>query len=364
MTRQQIYQSVYKVSQSRGSGSCFYVKDYHLFVTNSHVVEGFRQVAIEDHYRNRFPARVVFANPAMDIALLQAEGDFTELCGLSLAKTEAHIGDKIRVAGYPFGMPFTLTEGTVSAPRQYMDGFCHIQTDAAVNPGNSGGPMLNEKNEVIAVTTSKFTNADNMGFGIPVSFLLPILESSNSFTADQLNLQCSCCESIIAEDEGHCPACGNKMPFYLFNERQQTELALYCEQAIEEMGINPLLARTGHESWTFHCGKSEIRLFVYQQSFLICTSPINTLPKKDFGPLMKYLLTAPDTEPYQLGLDGNQIFLSYRLHLSDVLADHDHLIRQKISAMAFRADEIANYLHDTFGCGFPQYTKQNTFSDK
>ena len=57
-----------------------------------------------------------------------------------------------------------------------MDGYYQLQTDAAVNPGNSGGPMLNEKGEVIAITTSKFTNADNMGFGIPVTALRELLE--------------------------------------------------------------------------------------------------------------------------------------------------------------------------------------------
>ncbi len=356
----QPYQSVYKVTQSRGSGSCFYVKDYHLFVTNSHVVEGFREVAIEDHHRNRFPAKVIFANPALDIALLQAEGHFKDLYGLSLAHEEACIGGKIRVAGYPFGMPFTLTEGTVSAPQQYMDGFYHIQTDAAVNPGNSGGPMLNEKDEVVAITTSKFTNADNMGFGIPVASLYPILEKSGNLDRERLSLQCSCCDAIIPEDEEYCPHCGNRLPFYLFNERRQTELAVYCEQAIEAMGVNPLLARIGDESWTFHCGQSEIRLFVYQQSFLFCTSPINILPKKNFGPLMNYLLTAQDIAPYQLGLDGNQIFLSYRLHLSDVLADKESHLQQKITGMALRADELAHYLAETFGCSFPPCTRRQT----
>lgn len=97
-----IYHSIYKVSQARGSGSCFYLKDYNLFVTNSHVVEGFRQVALEDHHRNRYPARVILAHPALDVAFLKAESDFFFLPDLPLAKEEAAIGSKIRVAGYPF----------------------------------------------------------------------------------------------------------------------------------------------------------------------------------------------------------------------------------------------------------------------
>lgn len=354
---EQIYQSIYKVSQARGSGSCFYLKDYNLFVTNSHVVEGFRQVALEDHHRNRYPAKVVLANPDLDVALLKAESDFSFLPALQLASEEAAIGSKIRVAGYPFGMPFTVTEGTVSSPHQYMDGYYHLQTDAAVNPGNSGGPMLNEKGEVIAVTTSKFTNADNMGFGIPIPTLLPLLEKSRNLNPEYLNLQCSCCDEIITEEEDYCPSCGNKIPFYLFNERPLTDIAVYCEKAIEDMGVNPLLARRGHENWTFHRDKSEIRIFIYQQSFLFCTSPINTLPKKNFGPLLNYLLTVPDLGPYQIGLNGNQIFLSYRIHLSDILADTDRIIQKNITEMASRADQLSGYLAETYGCGFPPCTR-------
>lgn len=354
-----IYHSIYKVSQARGSGSCFYLKDYNLFVTNSHVVEGFRQVALEDHHRNRYPARVILAHPALDVAFLKAESDFSFLPDLPLAKEEAAIGSKIRVAGYPFGMPFTLTEGTVSSPHQYMDGYYQLQTDAAVNPGNSGGPMLNEKGEVIAITTSKFTNADNMGFGIPIHTLFPLLEKSRNLNLEYLSIQCSCCDEIITEEEDYCPCCGNKIPFYLFHERPLTDIAVYCEKAIEDMGVNPLLTRIGQENWTFHSGKSEIRMFIYQQSFLFCTSPINTLPKKNFGPLLHYLLTVPDLAPYQIGLNGNQIFLSYRIHLSDVLSDTDRIIQKNITQMAARADELADYLAETYGCGFPPCTRSD-----
>lgn len=351
-----LYQAVCKVSQSRGTGSCFYLKNYGLFVTNSHVVEGFREVALEDRQRNRYPAKVVFANPDLDIAFLKAEGNFSSWPQLILAREEPVIGDKIRVAGYPFGIPFTVTEGTVSSPRQFMDGHYRIQTDAAVNPGNSGGPMFNEKDEVIAITTSKFTNADNIGFGIPVNCLRPLLEQNLSLTGNRLYLQCSCCDTVCTEEE-YCPSCGNKLPFYLYHERPLTDLAVYCEKAIREMGINPVLARTGHESWTFHQGISEIHMFVYRQSFLFCTSPINVLPKKNFGPLFDYMTAYSSTSPYQLGLDGNRIFLSYRVHLTDIAADTEQIVFDNIKEMPQQADRLAHYFHDTFGCCFPECSR-------
>ena len=79
MEQNNIYKTVFKVTHSGGSGSCFYLKAYDLFVTNYHVTEGFRTVAIHDNERNPYLAKVVLANPAMDIALLAAEGDFSSL---------------------------------------------------------------------------------------------------------------------------------------------------------------------------------------------------------------------------------------------------------------------------------------------
>ena len=68
--------------------------------------------------RDSFYARVVLVNPAKDIAFLKAEGDFSALPEIALSALDSvSIGQKINVAGYPFGMPFTVTEGTVSSPR-------------------------------------------------------------------------------------------------------------------------------------------------------------------------------------------------------------------------------------------------------
>ena len=178
MEHNNIYRSVFKVTHSGGSGSCFYLKNYDLFVTNYHVVEGYRTVAVHDNDRNPYLAKVVLVNPALDIALLAAEGDFSALPEMTLAADDSlTIGRKVYVAGYPYGMPFTITEGSVSSPKQLMDGKYYIQTDAAVNPGNSGGPILNDAEEVVGVTVSKFTQADNMGFGIRVETLHGLLES-------------------------------------------------------------------------------------------------------------------------------------------------------------------------------------------
>ncbi|MDR1985265.1 MAG: trypsin-like peptidase domain-containing protein [Prevotellaceae bacterium] len=357
---QNIHKTIYKVNHADGTGSCFYIKEHNMFVTNYHVVEGFKKMAIQDNDKNLFLANVVLVNPDLDIALLSAEGDFTNLPEIRIAKSgEVKIGQKLNVAGYPFGMPFTVTEGTVSSPKQLIKNKYYIQTDAAVNPGNSGGPMFNEDSELVAITASKITDADNMGFGIPVESLNKVLQEIGSLDKANFNVQCSSCDSLIAEQTEYCPSCGERLSENIFKEQKLTDLAQFCEKAIENMGINPILARVGYEAWKFHKGSSEIRMFVYDRSYLFCTSPINILPKKDLEPVLKYLLSGV-AQPYQMGLENNQIFISYRIHISDILCEkHADDICHNITNLAFKADEMDNYLAETFGCEFSEYAKKD-----
>ena len=304
MEQNNIYQLVFKVTHAGGSGSCFYLKDYNLFVTNYHVVKGFHAVAVHDNDRNPYLAKVVLVNPSLDIALLSVDGDFSALPSLNLAGDNSlSIGGKVCVAGYPYGMPFTVTEGSVSSPKQLVDGKYYIQTDAAVNPGNSGGPIFNEKNEVVGVTVSKLSNADNMGFGIRVEALRKLLEFVEAADRTAFQVQCDSCDELISEEEEFCPSCGEKLPEGIFEEREPSSLSTFCERAIREMGVNPILARDGYDSWTFHKGSSEVRIFVYENTYLFAVSPINLLPKKEVERVLDYILSE-DFSPYKLGIEG------------------------------------------------------------
>ena len=176
---QNIYSVVFKVTHAGGSGSCFYLKDRDLFVTNYHVVEGFHTVAVHDNDRNPYLARVVLVNPTLDIALLAVDHDFSALPELNLAAADSlAISNKIRVAGYPYGMPFTVTEGTVSSPKQLMNGQYYIQTDAAVNPGNSGGALVNTRGELVGINTlikSQTGSYIGYSFAIPESIVRKVV---------------------------------------------------------------------------------------------------------------------------------------------------------------------------------------------
>ncbi|MDE6109406.1 MAG: trypsin-like peptidase domain-containing protein, partial [Muribaculaceae bacterium] len=339
---------IYKVTHADGSGSCFYLKPHDIFVTNYHVVAGYRTVAVHDNDRNPYEARVVVVNPELDLALLAVDEDFSHLPDFPISGDEdPAIGSKVRVAGYPFGMPFTITEGSLSSPRQLMDGKYYIQVDAPVNPGNSGGPIINENGEVIGVTVSKFasSSADNMGFGVRVEALRQLLDAIEDLDRSEFHVQCASCDELISGDEEYCPSCGAQIDENVLATHEMSALGRFVESAIARMGINPVLARSGHDSWVFHRGSSEIRLFVYDRNYLFAVSPINLLPKKNVEPVLDFMLET-DLSPYKMGLDGRQIYLCYRIHLADITPDSAERILDNIVGLAEKADELDNRLVD------------------
>lgn len=353
---QEIFDLVHKVTHAGGSGSCFYLHSHGVFVTNYHVVEGFRDLAIHDRHRNPHLAKVVLVNPTIDIALLAVKGDFSHLPEIVLAEEDSlTIGSKVFVAGYPYGMPFTVTEGSVSSPKQLLNNQYYIQTDAAVNPGNSGGPIFNERGELVGVTVAKFTEADNMGFGVRLESLRRVLDNLGGLDHSCYHVQCHSCDELTDVKAEFCPHCGVKLPDQAFDERQLTALGQFCERTISEMGINPIMARNGFEDWLFHRGSSEIRIFTYDDSYLFCAAPINLLPRKDVEPVLDFLLG--DFAPLKLGIDGRLIYLLYRTHLLDIKDSTEEAIRGVILRFADQANYLDSHLVEAYGCEYSEYSK-------
>ena len=357
MNNEELKQAVYKINTASGSGSGFYLKEQNVFVTNYHVVEGNHQVSIENQYQDRYLAKVVYVNPDTDLAFLQSV-NYTPNTNIPFdSLQEVHSRDQVFVLGFPFGMPFTITEGIVSNEKQLLDGKNYIQTDAAVNPGNSGGPVLNANGTLVGVTTAKFTEADNVGFAIPAKI---VQQELNTFGTKQPNtdyaLKCSSCESLIYEKTDYCPNCGANINEKIFDDKEISSLSKFVESAILQMGFNPILARSGNEYWEFHSGSALVRIFVYNNNYLYATSPLNNLPSQNLDVLLKYLLSNP-VLPYQFGVNNNQIFLSYRVSLSDVFSKRSEEIKQHLSNLILKVDEIDDYLVHEFACEKTNYSK-------
>ncbi len=345
-----IQKSVFKIITASGTGSGFIIKGYNHIITNYHVVKGEKVVAIEDHKKDRHVAHVVMANPEVDLAFLSTNGISSAHDGISLQEDIIIANtQKVFINGYPFGMPYTITEGIISSVSQPLGNRSYIQTDAAVNPGNSGGPILNEAGMLVGVTTSKFTNADNVGFGIKHSDLVKELRDFANANGTSFNVKCNSCDHYTEVAAEFCNNCGHSMDISIWDEFEKSHFAKFVEDAITELGMDPVLGRAGRDFWEFHQGSALIRIFVFQRDYLIATSPLNNLPKQNLEELLTFLLEN-HVEPYYLGIHDNKIFVSYRAHISDIFTEHAETVKKNLKHLALKADDLDNFFSDNYGC--------------
>ncbi|WP_186754068.1 trypsin-like peptidase domain-containing protein [Echinicola salinicaeni] len=357
-TLQNLENSVYKINTAFGYGTGFYSSQNQVIITNFHVISGCQSVSIEDGEKNRFLAKVIYANPGKDIAFLKAEQLPIPMQSVTTNHdTKVSTRDKLLVIGFPYGMPFTVTEGTVSNPQQVIGGNDYIQTDAAINPGNSGGPVINEKGELLGIVTSKFSDADNMGFAIPIERVREELEIIDQLSED-LTIGCPSCNSLIFEKVSYCHNCGNDIEENLFEQSPISDFSKKVEKAIQNLKIDPVLARTGSEYWKFHLGSAEIRMFVYDNNYLFATSPLNELPRKNLAEIYEYIMRT-DTGEHRLSISDNQIFLSYRVHISDLYSSYEDQVIKNLAQLAQKADELDNRFICDFGANMTKFSKHH-----
>lgn len=354
---QHLENSIYKVITSGGTGTAFKASGYNVIITNFHVVRGNKIVAIEDSNKDRHLAYVVMVNPEVDLAFLNVES-LKDQEGQIKIENQINIMNtqKVYINGYPFGMPFTVTEGIVSSPNQPMHGLNYIQTDAAVNPGNSGGPMLSADGVLMGVTTSKFNNADNVGFGIKHEDVIKQL-NDYTFNDNVYRVKCNSCDNFIEEETEFCPHCGNSIDPSVFEEFELSSFAKFIEDMLTEKGVNPILCRAGKDFWEFYQGSALVRIFIVDRNYLFATSPINILPKQNLRELYTYLNSNP-ISPYVLGVYENQIFVSFRTHLSDIYSDQKDQIKKHIYNLALKADDLDDFLVNTYDCEMSSESKK------
>jgi S1-C subfamily serine protease len=171
-----------------GQGSGFVLNKEGLILTNNHVIEGSQrggsvEVTLSD--KHQYKATVVTVDRGHDLALLKI--DAPNLVPVTLAETSTGlmVGQRVYAIGNPFGLSGTMTRGIISAIRSVRGPDNNliedaIQTDASVNPGNSGGPLLNSRGEVIGITTMIASNgadqSSGIGFAIPINTAKAVLD--------------------------------------------------------------------------------------------------------------------------------------------------------------------------------------------
>ncbi len=167
--------------RARALGSGFVIDKAGHIVTNYHVIEGARSVDVSFSNNESLKATIVGSDPSTDIAVLKVDAHSRALTPLMLGNSDGvHVGDSVVAIGNPFGLERTVTTGIVSAlqrviqaPNDYSIDHV-IQTDAALNKGNSGGPLLDANGDVIGVNSQIRTGDAAATGNVGIGFAVPI----------------------------------------------------------------------------------------------------------------------------------------------------------------------------------------------
>ena len=286
---------IVQIATPNSTGTGFYLRDQGLIVTNNHVVEGSRSVVVEGARFTKQLSRVQYADQRYDLAFLEGPKaeDNLPLVRLGVGKTLRE-RDPVTAIGHPFGLKFSVKSGIVSNTREVMNGIPYLHIDAALNPGNSGGPLVDNDGEIVGINTFIIRNGDNTGFSLPVNFLQESLEGFRLLNTDNA-CRCTACLNIVTEktvENGFCSFCGNRVELPAdVDEYQPSGVPKTIESLIALIGHDVLLSRCGPNAWEIRQGSAKILITYHDKSGLMSADAILCqLPKENIKRLYEFLL--------------------------------------------------------------------------
>ncbi|MEJ2240942.1 MAG: S1C family serine protease [Candidatus Bathyarchaeota archaeon] len=169
-------------TQDQGSGFIYNFNGQMIILTNYHVVADTTSINVTFINEKEYPASILGSNPSADLAILSADVSDDEFNPLEIVSSSAlRVGDSVIVVGTPYGLEGTMSVGIVSAlnrtllTEDYSIGNV-IQTTAPLNPGNSGGPLLNYQGQVVGIVTAIVQESEGIGFAIASDTILKNIE--------------------------------------------------------------------------------------------------------------------------------------------------------------------------------------------
>ena len=177
--------SVVTIKTDISQGTGFIINDGGYVITNYHVIEGASKASIYTSDQQSHIVYIIGSDSEMDITLLRINGTYQKL---DLAESsEVKVGEKVIAIGNPLGLQFSVTEGIISALNRIGPNGkkVYIQIDASLNPGNSGGPLINKKGKVVGINNFKIGSGESLGFALESD---SIKEVVNRISKEELNI--------------------------------------------------------------------------------------------------------------------------------------------------------------------------------
>ncbi|MFT5168756.1 MAG: serine protease Do [Saprospiraceae bacterium] len=349
---------IVQIATPYNMGTGFYLPEYDVIVTNEHVVRDNCDVVIAGALFKKQIAKVIYLDMKHDLAFLSPpvlkENVSPEV---KFSNGNEQTGDPVLAIGHPFSMKYTAAQGIISGQDKVgHDGVSYIYHDAALSPGNSGSPLLNESGDIIGVNTFVVDRDNNIGFTLPVSYLKEALDEFRK-GGGKAAARCFSCLHMIFEDEltsKYCPKCGGSIQLSsLIEPFEPAGCAYTIEEMLKELGHDVRLTRRGSNNWGIGQGSAKISISYYEKAGLIIgDASLCNIPAQNIQPLYEYLLRQNyETEGLTFSIKGQDIVLS--------LLIYDRYLNVKTGMKLFqhlfeRADYYDNVLVEEYGASWKQ----------
>ncbi len=342
---------VVQIATPYSTGTGFLLHEHGVIATNEHVVRDNREVVVESDLLPRQLARVLFTDPHLDIAFIESPllAQAPEVCLASGAGLKA--GDQVIAVGHPFGLRYTATQGIVSNMRHEKNDVTYIQHDAALNPGNSGGPLVDVSGQVVGINTFIIRNGNSIGFTLPAGYLEEALRAFHAGEG-KVGTRCPSCSNMVFEhtiDRRYCPHCGAAVELPSQAEvYEPIGMSHTIEELLTRSGHDVRLARRGPNAWEIRQGSARIDISYYEKTGLITGEAyLCLLPKDNIQAIYEYLLRQNyEMEGLTFSVRGQDIVLSLLIYDRYLNADTG---LQLFSKLFEQSDFYDNYLVDNFG---------------
>ena len=349
--------SIVSIRSGTSTGTGFYATSTGVIVTNAHVVGYATDVSVIDVDRRESVARVIAADLRLDIAFLVATArrpplPFGDSRGI-------RVGERVLAIGDPLGLPATATQGILSAVERTSrrTGVTYLQTDAALNAGNSGGPLLDSTGQVVGVNTM-IANAEAVGFAVPVHAFRAQLDRFEHALPAPLpapTYACSVCERPFDPSARWCTGCGS-----MLGMRDSVAAAGHMRAGaltaglLEALGFDPAASRVSDAVWRLEANGVEVWMDALADgAALAFTSRLGMLPAQAPLPVLRFLTAANDRSlgPCRLRIDEDNVIVLDVIEVTELIEPAQLAIT--LGQLVATAAELRPLLAREFGIAPP-----------
>ena len=342
---------------SRGTG--FYLPQYDLIVTNEHVVRDNREVVIDGLTFGKQLSPIIYLDALFDLAFIKTP-EVKNIPDFCLLKDILTAGTEVWSLGQPFGSKFMYSKGIINNVVKENEDLEFIYHTALLNPGNSGGVLINNKGEIIGVNTFLIADGKFTGFALPVHFLLETIEEFRK-KEGEVAARCASCKAILFEkniQKQKCPHCHQKVVLATqIKPYAPSGVAKTIEDMLSLAGYQVELSRRGPGNWEIQQGSAHIHISYYDKTGLIIGDAyLCSLPAQNPKPLYEFLLKQNyEIEGLTFSIKEQDIVLSLLIydrylnidtgkklfkHLFEMADYYDNILVEEYGAQWRTQDEI------------------------